>query len=108
MTGRKKWFCSLDPVIGKEYITFGDKLRGKVISRGSVHVNKSFVLKNVAFVSNLHFNLPFVLELLKDDYEMHFKGAHLRFLMPRGILFVKFPLLVEFSVLILLALLDVC
>jgi hypothetical protein len=97
-------------MIGKEYITFGDKLRGKVISRGSVHVNKSFVLKNVAFVSNLHFNPLFVLQLLEDDYEMHFKRAYLRFFMPRGILFVKFPLLVEFSVLIfhvLLALLDV-
>jgi hypothetical protein len=30
MTGNSKWFSSLDPVIGKEYITFGDKSRGKV------------------------------------------------------------------------------
>jgi hypothetical protein len=44
-------------VIGKEYITFGDKSRGKVISCGSVRVNESFVLKDVALVSNLHFNL---------------------------------------------------
>jgi hypothetical protein len=57
MSGTKKWFSSLDPMIGKEYITFEDKLRGKVISRSSVQVNESFVLKDVALVSNLYFNL---------------------------------------------------
>jgi hypothetical protein len=41
-------------MIGKEYITFGDKLRGKVVSRGSVRVNESFVVKDVALVSNLN------------------------------------------------------
>jgi hypothetical protein len=44
-------------VNGKEYITFGDKSRGKVVSCGSIRVKKSFVLKDVALVSNLHFNL---------------------------------------------------
>jgi hypothetical protein len=48
-------------VIGKEYITFGDKSRRKVVSRGSVRVNESFVLKDVALVSNLHFILLSVL-----------------------------------------------
>jgi hypothetical protein len=54
MTRSSKWFSSLDPMIGKEYITFGDKLRGKVVSRGSVRVNESFVVKDVALVSNLN------------------------------------------------------
>jgi hypothetical protein len=36
MAGSNKWFSSLDPVIGKEYITFMDKLRSKVVSRGSI------------------------------------------------------------------------
>jgi hypothetical protein len=36
MTGSKKWLSSLNPMIGKEYITFVDKSRGKVISHGSV------------------------------------------------------------------------
>jgi hypothetical protein len=36
MTGSKKRFSSLDPVIGKEYITFGDKSRGNVTSHGSI------------------------------------------------------------------------
>jgi hypothetical protein len=40
MIGSKKWFSSLDPVIGNEYITFGDKLRGQVVSCGSIRVNE--------------------------------------------------------------------
>jgi hypothetical protein len=32
MTGSSKYFSSLDPVIGKEYITFGDKSRGGCLS----------------------------------------------------------------------------
>jgi hypothetical protein len=69
----KKWFSSLDPMIGKEYITFIDKLRGKVVSHGSIRVIDSFVLKDVALVSNLHFNLLSISQLLEDDYEAHFK-----------------------------------
>jgi hypothetical protein len=60
-------------VIGKEYITLEDKSRGKVVSRGSVRVNESFVLKDVDLVSNLYFNLLSVSQLLKDDYEVRFK-----------------------------------
>jgi hypothetical protein len=36
-------------------------------------VNESFVLKDVALVSNLHFNPLTVLQLLEVDYEVHFK-----------------------------------
>ena len=64
MTGSKKWFSGLDPVIGKEYITFRDKSRGKAVSRGTIRVNESFILKDVALVSNMHFNLLSVLQLL--------------------------------------------
>jgi hypothetical protein len=35
-------------------------------------VNESFVLKDIALVSNLHFNLLSVLQLLDDDYEVRF------------------------------------
>jgi hypothetical protein len=112
-TRGKKLFSSLDPVIGKEYITFGDKSRGKVISRCSIRVNESFVLKDVDLVLHLHlhFNLLSISQLLEDGYEVSFKRACLRFWMLVGILFVRFPLLFEFSVLTfhtLLAHLDVC
>jgi hypothetical protein len=75
MTESNKWFSSLDPVNGKEYITFRDKLRGKVVYHGSVRVNESFVLKDVALVSNLHFNLLSISQLLEDDYAVRFKNG---------------------------------
>jgi hypothetical protein len=82
-----KMVLSLDPVIGKEYITFGDKSRGKVVSRGTIRVNESFILKDVALVSNMHFNLLLVSQLLEDDYEVRFKKGLSRVLDARGDLF---------------------
>jgi hypothetical protein len=84
MTGSSKWFSSLDPVIGKEYITFEDMSRGKVVSHGTIQVNESFILKDVALVSNLHFNLLLVSQLLEDDYEVRFKKGLSRVLDARG------------------------
>jgi hypothetical protein len=73
MTGSSKWFSSLDPVQCKEYITFRDNNKGKVLSRGTIWVNESFVLKDVALVSNFHFNLLSVSQLLQDGFEVRFK-----------------------------------
>jgi hypothetical protein len=47
-------------VIGKEYITFEEKTRAKIVSRGSVQVNECFLIKDVALVSSLHFNMLLV------------------------------------------------
>jgi hypothetical protein len=60
-------------MIGKEYITFADKSRGKVVSRGTIRANESFMLKDVALVSDLHFILLPVSQLLEDDCEVRFK-----------------------------------
>jgi hypothetical protein len=65
MTRSNKWFSSLDLMICKEYITFQDKSRVKV-------------------VSNLHFNLLSVSQLLEDDYEVHFKKGLSRVLDAQG------------------------
>ena len=73
MIGSSKWFSSIDPVQCKEYITFGDNSKGKVVSHGTIRVNESFVLKDVALVSNLHFNLLSVSQLLGDDFQVCFK-----------------------------------
>jgi len=64
MIGRSKWFSSLDPMQCKEYITLGNNSKGKVLSHGTIRVNEGFVLKDVALVSNLQFNLLLVLQLL--------------------------------------------
>ena len=57
----------------KEYITFGDNSKGKVVSHGTIRGNESFVLKDVVLVSNLHFNLLYILQLLGDGFEVRFK-----------------------------------
>jgi hypothetical protein len=44
-----------------------------VLSRGTIRVNDSFVLKDVVLVSNLYFNLLSILQLLEDEFEMCFK-----------------------------------
>lgn len=62
-------------MIEKEYNTFGDNSRGKVISRGTIQVNESIVLKDVALVSSLYFNLLYVSQLLEDRFEVHFKKS---------------------------------
>jgi hypothetical protein len=57
----------------KEDITFVDNSKGKVFSHGTIRVNERFVLKDVALVSNLHFNLLSASQLLQDGFEVHFK-----------------------------------
>ena len=73
MTGDAKCFSSLNPVKSKEYITFSDNSKGKVLSRGSIRWNESFCLKDVALVSSLHCNLLSVLQLIGDGFEVRFK-----------------------------------
>ena len=73
MTGNSKLFSSLTPMKHKEYITFEDNSKGTIVSRGSIRVNEIFILKNVALVLNLHFNLLSISQLLEDDLEVRFK-----------------------------------
>jgi hypothetical protein len=39
MTENKKWFFSLTPLSHKEYVTFGDDKKGKVLETGVIKVN---------------------------------------------------------------------
>jgi hypothetical protein len=41
------WFSSLSPVVTKEYITFGDNGKGRVLSVGTVKVSESVNLQSV-------------------------------------------------------------
>ena len=68
----------------KEYITFGDNGRGRVRSVGSIKVNDGFVLKEVALVDSLHFNLLSVSQLLDDGFEVLFKKSFSRILDRQG------------------------
>jgi hypothetical protein len=57
MIGNKKWFSNLTPLSHKEYVTFRDDKKGKVLSTGVVKVNFHFILNDVALVDRLRYNL---------------------------------------------------
>jgi hypothetical protein len=57
MTGNKKWFSSLTPLSHKEYVTFGDDKKGKVLGTDIIKVNDCFTLNDVALVDRLRYNL---------------------------------------------------
>jgi hypothetical protein len=57
MTGNKKWFSSLTPLSHKEYVTFGDDKKGKVLGTGVIKLNDCFTLNDVALVDRLRYNL---------------------------------------------------
>jgi hypothetical protein len=57
MIGDKKWFSNLTPLSHKEYVTFGDDKKGKVLGMGVITVNNNFTLKDVALTDKLRYNL---------------------------------------------------
>src|SRR5919109_506390 len=84
MTGDRRWFSNLTPVVSREYITFGDNGKGRVLSEGAIQVSDSFTLKRVALVKNLRYNLLSVSQLLDEGLEVRFKSGVSRILDSRG------------------------
>jgi hypothetical protein len=109
MTGDRRWFSSLSPVMTKEYITFGDNIKGRVLSVGTVTVSESVTLRRVSLVKSLGYNLLSVFQLLDEGFEVHFKTGCSRVLAldeaiscARSSPRVKFSELIFLSVLALL------
>jgi hypothetical protein len=73
MTGNKKWFSSLTPLSDKEYVTFGDDEKGKVLGTGVIKVNDCFTLNDVALVDRLRYNLLSVSQLCDADLSVLFR-----------------------------------
>jgi hypothetical protein len=73
MTGDRRWFSSLTLMLTKEYITFGDNGKGRVLSMGTVKVSESMTLQRVSLVKSLGYNLLSVSQLLDEDFELRFK-----------------------------------
>jgi hypothetical protein len=69
MTSDKKWFSSLSPLSHKEYVTFGDDNKGKVLGTGVIKVNDLFTLNDVTLVDRLRYNLLSVSQLV--DANLH-------------------------------------
>jgi hypothetical protein len=72
MTGNKKWFSSLTPLSHKEYVTFGDDKKVKVLGTGIIKVNDHFTLNDAALVDRLRYNLFSVSQLVDADLSVLF------------------------------------
>jgi hypothetical protein len=75
MTGNKKWFSNLTPLSHKEYVTFADDKKGKVLSTGAIKVNGCFTLNDVALVDRLRYNLLSVSQLCDADLSVLFRKS---------------------------------
>jgi hypothetical protein len=75
MIGNKKWFSSLTPLSHKEYVTFGDDKKGKVLRTGVIKVNACFTFNDVALVDRLRYNLLSVSQLCDADLSMLFRKS---------------------------------
>jgi hypothetical protein len=72
MTGDKKWFSSLILMSHKEYVTFGDDKKGKVLGTSIIKVNDHFTLNDVTLVVKLRHNLLSVSQLIDADLDVLF------------------------------------
>jgi hypothetical protein len=72
LTNDKKWFSSLTPPSHKEYVTFGDDKKGKVLGTGVIKVNNNFTLKDVTLVDKLRYNLLSISQLIYDYLNIFF------------------------------------
>jgi hypothetical protein len=72
MTRNKKWFSSLIPLSHKEYVTFGNDKKGKVLGTSVVKVNDHFTLNDVTLVDRLRCNLLSVSQLMDIDLHVLF------------------------------------
>jgi hypothetical protein len=80
MTGDRRCFSSLTPVMTKEYITFGDNGKGRVLLVGTVKVSEFVTLRRDSLVKSLGYNLLSVSQLLDEGFEVCFKMGYSRVL----------------------------
>jgi hypothetical protein len=72
MIRNKKWFSNLTPLSHKEYMTFEDDKKGKVLGTGVIKVNDCFTLNDVTLVDRLRYNLLSVSQLCDTDLSVLF------------------------------------
>jgi hypothetical protein len=72
MIDDKKWFSSLTPLSHKEYVTFEDDKKDKVLGTSVIMVNDFFTLNVVALVDRLRYNLLSVSQYVDADLHVLF------------------------------------
>jgi hypothetical protein len=80
MVGDKKYFSSLTPLSHKEYVTFRDDKKGKVLGIGVIKVNDFLTLNDVALMDRLTYNLHSVSQLVDADLSVLFHKSDSRVL----------------------------
>jgi hypothetical protein len=73
MTDDKKWFSSLTPLLHKEYVTFGDDKKGKVLGTNVIKVNDHFTLNDVTLMDRLRYILFSISQLVDVDLSVFFR-----------------------------------
>jgi hypothetical protein len=76
MIDDKKWFSSLIPLSHKEYVTFRDNKKGKILGTSAIKVNDHFTLNDVALVDKLRYNLLSVSQLVDADLSVLFHKSN--------------------------------
>jgi hypothetical protein len=76
MTRNKKCFSSLTLLSHKEYVTFGDDKKGKVLGTIIIKVNDCFTLNDVALVDRLRYNLLSISQLCDTDLSVLFRKSN--------------------------------
>jgi hypothetical protein len=72
------------PLSHKEYVTFGDDMKGKVLGTGVIKVNDFFTLNDVAFLDRLRYSLLSVSQLVDADLSVLFQKSNSRVLDSSG------------------------
>jgi hypothetical protein len=75
MIGNKKYFSNLTPLSHKEYVTFGDDKKCKVLGTDVIKVNNCFTLNDVALLDRLRYNLLSVSQLCDADLSVLFRKS---------------------------------
>jgi hypothetical protein len=77
MTGDKKWFTILTPLSHKEYVTFEDDKKGKVLNISIIKLNDYFTLTDVTLMDKLRYNLLSISLLVDADLDVLFRKSGL-------------------------------
>jgi hypothetical protein len=70
---KKKWFSSLTPLLHKDYATFGDDKKDKVLGTDIIKVNDFFTLNDVALVNKLRYNMLSISQLVDANLDVLFR-----------------------------------
>jgi hypothetical protein len=104
MTKNKKWFSSFTILSHKEYVTFQDDKKGKVLDIGIIKLSDHFTMNDVALVDKLRYNLLSISQLVDADLDVFFANLIIMFLTLLASVFVASLILVKSFKLIFLVL----